>query len=65
MNFTSADPSFTFPEDLKSGQRVAIISTPAGSDTEFYAVGDDVTEQDVTRKVSDMERRLAAIVNVE
>jgi len=65
MDFTSANPNFTFPEDLKSGQRVAIISTPAGSDTEFYSISDDLMEQDVRTKISDRDRRLVAIVNVE
>lgn len=65
MDFTAANPSFTFPRDLESGQRVAVILTPAGSDTEFYEIGDGVMEQDVYREVADTDRRLAAIVNVE
>ena len=65
MDFTPADSSFTFPENLQSGQRVAVILTLPGSDTEFYAIGDDLTEQNVRRKLDDTDRRLAAIVNVE
>lgn len=67
MAFTTADPSFTFPRDLESGQRVAVILTPAGSDTEFYEIGDDLTEEDILEKLPSggMGRRLSAIVEVE
>lgn len=56
---------FTFPHNLESGQRVAIILTPAGADTEFYVLDENTSELDIRERIEDTGRRLAAIINVE
>ncbi len=55
---------FVFPHNLESGQRVAIVLTPAGADDEHYVIEENTTESDVREEISG-GRRFAAIVNVE
>lgn len=53
-----------FPFNLESGQRIAIVLTPAGVDDEHYVIGENTTESDVREKLGE-NRRFGAIVNVE